>query len=149
MYIMGYYVSMLALIVGILAILILWVLLVVGHWTMFQKAGEKGWKSLIPIYSDYIVFKMVWNTRSFWIYFIRATLSMITTGSTLQGSSNGLMGIVSWISTFGMSIWAIIASAKTALAFGKGPAYAFGMVLLPSIFAAIIGLGSSEYQGPK
>jgi len=149
MYIMGYFVSMPVIVIGLLVALILWALRIVGHWTMFQKAGEKGWKALIPVYSDYIVFKTVWNTRSFWIYVILVTLSTFTTGNTLQGSANGFMGIVTWISTFGMTVWAIIASAKTALAFGKGPLYAFGMVLLPSIFAAIIGLGSSEYRGPQ
>ena len=149
MYIMGFYLSMPLLVALILAVLIMWALLIVGHWTMFQKAGEKGWKALVPIYSDYIVFKTVWTVRSFWIYFLLVTVSIVATSNVMQDGSAGITGIISWIASFAMTVWAIITSAKTAQAFGKGPQYAFGLVLLPGVFAAIIGLGSAEYRGPQ
>lgn len=31
------------------------VLLVIGQWKVFQKADEAGWKSLIPIYNEYVL----------------------------------------------------------------------------------------------
>ena len=34
------------------------VLVIIGLWKIFTKAGEKGWKSLIPIYNVYILFKI-------------------------------------------------------------------------------------------
>ena len=37
---------------------IVWALLVIARWKMFQKAGEAGWKSIIPVYSTYISFKI-------------------------------------------------------------------------------------------
>jgi signal peptidase I len=33
-------------------------LVTAGYWKLFQKAGEKGWKALIPYYSDYIMLKI-------------------------------------------------------------------------------------------
>ena len=36
--------------------LIYYILLVVAGWKIFEKAGEKGWKSLIPIYNTYIFY---------------------------------------------------------------------------------------------
>ena len=33
-------------------------LAVAGYWKLFQKAGEKGWKSLIPFYSSYVMLKI-------------------------------------------------------------------------------------------
>lgn len=44
---------------------IVWVLLVIARWKMFQKAGEAGWKSIIPVYSTYISFKICWGTAPF------------------------------------------------------------------------------------
>ena len=34
--------------------LVIWVLLIIAYWKMFTKAGEPGWKSIIPIYNRYI-----------------------------------------------------------------------------------------------
>ena len=49
---------------------VIWYILVVaGAWMMFQKAGEAGWKAIIPIYNMYIVYKICWNTSLFWVWF--------------------------------------------------------------------------------
>ena len=31
-----------------------WLLQIIANWRIFIKAGEDGWKSIIPIYGDYI-----------------------------------------------------------------------------------------------
>ena len=31
-----------------------WILQIIANWNIFTKAGEAGWKSLIPIYGDYV-----------------------------------------------------------------------------------------------
>jgi len=33
-------------------------LVLAGYWKLFQKAGEKGWKALIPFYSSYVMLKI-------------------------------------------------------------------------------------------
>jgi len=33
-------------------------LVYIGYWKLFEKAGQPGWKGLIPVYSDYIVLKL-------------------------------------------------------------------------------------------
>lgn len=56
--------------------IILWILLVVANWKIFEKCGEKGWKALIPIYSNYMEFKLFWgNTVYFWIAIICGLLN--------------------------------------------------------------------------
>lgn len=37
---------------------ILTILILVGKWKTFEKLGEKGWKGIIPVYSDYVIFRM-------------------------------------------------------------------------------------------
>ena len=40
-----------------------WLLHVVAAWRIFTKAGEAGWKSIIPIYSTYITYKISWKKK--------------------------------------------------------------------------------------
>ena len=44
--------------------LIFLVLLVVARWKIFTKAGEAGWKSIVPIYSDYVQWKIAWKRKN-------------------------------------------------------------------------------------
>ena len=40
---------------------------IVCMWKLFEKAGEPGWKCLIPIYNAYIFMKICWEGKYFWI----------------------------------------------------------------------------------
>src|ERR1700744_3698770 len=44
------------------------VLTIAGLWKIFEKAGEKGWKALIPVYNYYVWLKIV--KRPWWWIFI-------------------------------------------------------------------------------
>ena len=35
----------------------------VGLWCIFEKADEAGWKSLIPFYNVYILYKLAWSSK--------------------------------------------------------------------------------------
>lgn len=37
------------------------ILTVIGYWGVFCKAGEKGWKVLIPFYNEYLLYKIAWK----------------------------------------------------------------------------------------
>lgn len=45
--------------------LVWWILQIIANWNIFTKAGEAGWKSLIPIYGDYVSYKIAWQTSLF------------------------------------------------------------------------------------
>lgn len=48
---------------------IVWyVLLAAGLWKTFEKAHESGWKAIIPIYNFYLLFKIAWQSRMFWLW---------------------------------------------------------------------------------
>lgn len=137
-----------------------WLLLVIAHWKMFTKAGEKGWKALIPIYSDYTLYKLVWNTKSFWIFVVSTILTVYTSFFCGQyaisagqlvyvGGGNMLISIVSFIASMAMLCYAVMCTINTAFAYGKGFGFALGLVLLPNIFALILAFGSAEYRGPQ
>ena len=43
-----------ALILAVIVILASIVTTIIAQWKLFEKAGEKGWKCLIPIYGAYV-----------------------------------------------------------------------------------------------
>ncbi len=114
--------------------IIFYLLVVIGQWRIFEKAGENGWKSLIPIYNVYILYKIIWDTRIFWI---ELALSLFL-------SIVPLIGIIGAIGIFFIDI---AATAKLSFAFGHGLAFIFGLIFLRPLFVIILGFGSSQYYG--
>ena len=99
-----------------------YVLLIAGWWKMFEKAGEAGWKAIIPIYNLLILLKIV-GREWWWI-------------------------ILMLIPIVGIIIWIIVA-LDLAKVFGRGIGFAIGLIFLPFIFVLILGFGSDRYRGPN
>ena len=136
-------------IVGAIVGLVLFVLLIIATWKVFTKAGEKGWKCLIPIYSTYILFKIA--GRNFWkwllIYVAYAVVFSIATSL-----NNGFGTFLAFVA-FGLSIWglveAILMYNGLSKNFGHGAGFTVGLIFLCPIFMMILGFGSSQYIGNK
>ena len=99
----------------------IYVLIVAGWWMMFTKAGEAGWKAIIPIWNILVLLRIV-GREAWWIILF-------------------LIPIVSFV------IWIIVA-LDLAKSFGRGTGFAVGLIFLPMIFAPILGFGSDTYRGP-
>ena len=93
---------------------------IVGLWKIFEKAGEPGWKALIPFYNAYILFKITWG--------------------------NGWKFLLLLIPIANI-VFAVITEVKLAKAFGKGGGFAVGLILLAPIFYLILGFGPDQYLG--
>lgn len=111
-------VSIVALIVGVLTI--------IANWKIFTKAGQKGWKCLIPIYNSVILFRIA--GLSPWLILVYFA---------------SIIPVVGWIAVLGITIYLMYNLAK---AFGKDGAFTVGLVLLNTIFMMILGFGKAEYQ---
>lgn len=146
-----------SMLVSILLIgLVYYILLVIAGWKIFVKAGEKGWKSLIPIYNTYIFYKIVAMEKWFWalligsfaISFVTSLMGQGTTVNTID-TSNGA-GVFAAILTFCFSIFAIVVSVyyaiRTSKAFGHGAGFAVGLFLLQGLFLLILGFDKSKYN---
>lgn len=114
--------------------IIFYILVIIGQWKMFEKAGESGWKALIPIYNLYILYKIVWDTKVFWVEL----------GLILFSYLVPLIGIIGLIGLFLISI---VLPFKVASAFGRGMGFGFGLLFLEPVFTIILGFGTSEYYG--
>ena len=54
--------------VSLLLNLVAVILMVIAEWKLFKKFGEKSWKSLVPYYNSYIMYKHSWCKKAFWIF---------------------------------------------------------------------------------
>ena len=124
-----------------------WILQIVANWRIFTKAGEAGWKSIIPVYGDYISYKIAWQTGYFWLIFVLGIISSwIQNYANPAGDSTLLLMIVSLIRII-TGIIGIMYSVKLARAFGRGIGFAIGLIFLQPIFMLILGFGSDRYYG--
>ena len=119
------------------------ILMIIAWWKIFTKAGEKGWKAIIPIYNAYIYCKII--GVSFWKWFIALFVLSFVSGFAAQ--VQWLSIILSIAYAVVVLIFYIIISRNTAKAFGKGTGFAVGLFFLPNIFQLILAFGSAEYQG--
>ena len=135
------------------------ILLIVAEWKLLVKAGEKGWKSLIPIYNVYIFFKIAGAKTWFWTLFAVEIVASIV---AIVGAANG--GIVTdkngniteirnpayiisiSIAAFWELVCYIVFAAKLSKAFKRGVGTAIGIFFLPNIFTLILAFGSTKYD---
>lgn len=82
-------------IVSVLVSIASYVLIVIGWWKIFTKAGEAGWKSLIPFYNGYTISKICWETKYFWFTLLAAVAGGIFSG--IGGVIGGLLSAVCMI----------------------------------------------------
>ena len=118
-----------------------WILQIIANWNIFTKAGEAGWKSLIPIYGDYVSYKIAWQTSYFWLNFILGILLSYVSNANLNESM--FLSLIVIL----LTVINIMYCVKLARAFGRGIGFAIGLILLQPIFLLILGFGSDQYYG--
>ena len=124
-----------------------WLLQIIANWRIFIKAGEDGWKSIIPIYGDYISYKIAWQPAYFWLTFILGIVSSYLQGTLETGESLTVYMLVILIKII-LVVISIMYSIKLARAFGRGTGFAIGLIFLQPIFMLILGFGDDRYYGP-
>ena len=142
--------------------LALLVLRIIARWKIFEKAGEKGWKAIIPFYSDYIFYKIIDMVPFFWALLasgIVVSIIAAATGSvntlTVSGDSftvtsaqtmNPLAGFLAFAVSIFSIVTAIISAIRLAKVFKKGGGYIAGLILVPDIFIMILGFSKAKYD---
>lgn len=113
-----------------------YVLYVVGLWKIFAKAGEDGWKSLIPFYNTYVLVKTV--GLSWWWFLLAVAPSIV-------GLVSGTATLVSLGSI--CQILANVCIAKNlSMKIHKDTAIIVLLVLFPVVMYPVLGLGSSTWD---
>ncbi len=99
------------------------VLMIAAMWKMFTKAGEEGWKSIIPLYNSYTLFRIA--GRNGWGFLLAAV---------------PLVNLVVLI----------MVSLDLGKHFGKDTGWSvFMLVLFPFVGYPMLGFGDDKYVGIK
>lgn len=138
-----------AMIMGIIGIaFVIWliaaIIMIVSKWIIFGKAGEKGWKAIIPFYNDYILYKIVWDTRFF---FISLGLVLGMSVCSVGSSYSEIFTLLYYACLIAGAVIGIMCQHKLSQSFGHGAGFTVGLVLLGIIFYPILAFGRSMYLG--
>ena len=135
--------------VGVVVLVLIWYILqVIAYWKLFKKAGQPGWKSLIPFYNQYMQYKICWRPVMFWIFTLLSVGANVLYTTGLDNENDILIVIGAVLMVCGIVI-GIMGTYKLARAFGHGGGYTVGLLLLRPIFMLILGFGSSKYARPQ
>lgn len=102
----------------LLVSLVTLVVTLVSMWMIFEKAGRKGWESIIPIYNILILIKIIGKPWWWIILFLIPIVNIV------------------------FAVWAINLLSK---AFGQSALFTLGLILLPYIFYPILAFGDYSY----
>jgi Family of unknown function (DUF5684) len=100
---------------------VVFVLAILPLWVIFTKAGQEGWKAVIPIYNYYVLLKIV-GRPGWWLLLLLIPLVNI--------------------------VILIVINHDLSKSFGHGGWFTVGLVFLNWIFLMILAFGSSRYLGP-
>jgi hypothetical protein len=100
---------------------VIFVLAILPLWVIFTKAGEEGWKAVIPIY-NYVVLLKIIGRPWWWLLLL-------------------LIPIVGFV------IYVLIMN-DLSKSFGRGTGFTVGLIFLNWIFLMILAFGSARYLGP-
>lgn len=132
-------------------------LAIIAYWRIFVKAGEEGWKAIIPFYNAYTALKLFWKTSIFWIGIGLGVGASIGYGmasygvvalAIYGGGGNAAVMVIGFILAFGCGITAFVLEImflnRVSKAFGHGAGFTVGLVFLNFIFILILAFSKSE-----
>jgi len=102
-----------------LLMLLIFVLILIGVWKVFVKAGQPGWGCLIPILNVYLMVKIAGRPGWWFLLFFIPIVQFVM---------------------------AIIVSIDIAKNFVKGVGYGLGLAFLGFIFWPLLGFGDAKYN---
>lgn len=129
------------------------ILQIISFWMLFKKANVAGWKSIIPIYSDWKMFDIVWKTKYFWLSIglsvIYGILMYLTHNVFVTGFLMILLTVIRLVVLFLTCMLEYFFCRHLAHSYGKGDGFTFGLFFLYPIFILILGLGDSRFVGKR
>ena len=132
-------------ILAIVIIIYLILLPFIAAWRLCKKVGIPGWKSLIPIYNEYLIYKIAGMPGLCVIPVLTLTIIDVIYQDVEKFSPLCLTLYI--ILLVIVAIINIFEAIRLPKAFGKGVGYIIGMIFLPNITEIILGMGRSQYVG--
>ena len=124
------------------------VFITAAQWRLFTKAGEKGWKSLIPFYSIFVSHHIIgmshiWFILDIVFWVIEVVLEII---EKVPDWMEDTFFTVALILTL---ISEIVHIMKLCYCYTKSELFGIGLFVAPPVFSMILAYGKSEYHPPR
>ena len=124
------------------AVVILSLGTVAGRWAALGKMGRRRWAAIVPIFSTWEVCQGASGSRA---------LSSVSTTASAALLLSVLLGLgryyeSQWVASLIFAFWVV--SERLARAFGAGPGYAAGLVLIPIVAYPLLMMDGKVYLGP-
>ena len=103
---------------------------IIAMWKVFTKAGEKGWKAIIPFYNIAILYKI--SGMSPWLVLLYIGL---------------FIPVVNIFVAIAIAVMSLYQPINLAKAFNKSTGFTVGLIMVPFVFYLILGFGDSKYAG--
>ena len=120
---------------------------VAGRWAALGKMGRRRWAAIVPIFSTWEVCQGASGSRV--LSTVAATASAAFLISVLLGL--GRHYETQWVATLILALWIVtqlVVSERLARAFGAGPGFAAGLVLVPIVAYPLLVMDGKVYLGP-
>lgn len=114
----------------LILLVVIAVIQIVAMWKVFTKAGEKGWKSIVPIYNIAVLYKI--SGMSPWLILVYIGLAI---------------PVVSFFAIIALTVISLYQSINLAKGFNKSTGFTVGLIMVPFVFYWMLGFGKSEYVG--
>lgn len=122
------------------------VLPIIGMWLVFEKAGEKGWKAIIPFYNMYTMLKLG-DKQKYWGLYLAGCIIYIITASVLMIYL--MWVLIAAIAALGMQDlgWDAIAALGPVAIFAGLAALAGYIMMLIGMIQGYAGICKKMNQG--
>lgn len=125
-----------------------WLFISICQWIIFQKAGQSGWKALIPVYNTFVMLHIIrrplwWGYLIYGISIMQVVLSMLFDAGD---SNTTLLQIITNIATLVAFVYSVRITHGLSRSFGRGAGFTLGLLFIPYIFYPILAFGASTYR---
>lgn len=110
----------------------------IGMWKLFEKAGEKEWKSMVPIYNQITLLKMCKLKPMFILLYIDFIIPII---GYFAGRDVKWM---TYVMLVGFVIYRFMIAIRLGQAFKKNDVFSFFLAFFPSILLPVLGCSRNE-----
>lgn len=147
---MGVNNSLYILIIYGILLLPVWIAPIIANWFIYRKAGDEGWKAVIPIYSQYTLYKLAWDKNVYWfklLFSILFWVSMIMFRDPQNMQYRLIWGIILLITYAVLVVFHVFVQIHLSKAFGHNGKFAVGLIFVNTVFSCILGFGKAQYIG--
>src|ERR1700753_3994349 len=106
----------------LIPLIIIWVIMVVAQWKIYEKAGKPGWAAIVPIYNVIILLEIVGKPVWWILLFLIPCVNIV------------------------FLVWTTNLLSKS---FGQSEGFTVGLLLLGVVFYPVLAFGNYRYLGPS